>query len=112
MIKIMIKKKLKVGLTKSLTKLSNNSTANKEDSNSFAIQLFSKKEMLHSTSAQPAYGIPILMVQLLFMLETILPVAIMKYTFLRFRQSTRMAAESMIPVPSAITSWISAEKCV
>jgi hypothetical protein len=34
---------------------------NKEDSNSFATALSSKKEMLPSTSAQLAYGIPTLM---------------------------------------------------
>ena len=52
----MIKKKPKAGLTKFLTKSLNNFTANKEDSNLFATQLFSKKEMLHFISAQLAYG--------------------------------------------------------
>jgi hypothetical protein len=61
MTKIMTKKKLNHGAMLFLTKSSKLSTNNKEDSNSFATALSSKKEMLPSTSAQLAYGIPTLM---------------------------------------------------
>jgi hypothetical protein len=61
MTKIMTKKKLNHGAMLFLTKSSKPFTNNKEDSNSFATALYSKKEMLPFTSAQPAYGIPTLM---------------------------------------------------
>jgi hypothetical protein len=59
----MTKKKPNHGAMPFLTKSSKLSTNNKEDSNSFATALSSKKEMLPSISAQPAYGTQILMDQ-------------------------------------------------
>jgi len=57
----MTKKKLNHGAMPFLMKSSKPSTNNKEDSNLFATAPSSKKEMLPSTSAQPAYGTQILM---------------------------------------------------
>jgi hypothetical protein len=59
----MIKIKLNHGAMVFLMKSSKPYINNKEDSNSSATALFSKKEMLLFISAQPAYGILILMDQ-------------------------------------------------
>jgi hypothetical protein len=61
MTKIMTKKKLNHGAMLFLTKSSKLFINNKEDSNSFATALSSKKEMLPFTSVQLAYGILTLM---------------------------------------------------
>ncbi len=82
MINHMTKKKPKAYATKSQTKSLRPSIANKEDLNSLAMPLFSKKEMLHSTSAQPAYGIPILMVQLLSNMKMTNYIALSAYSVL------------------------------
>jgi hypothetical protein len=62
MAKIMIKTKPNHGAMIFLMKSSKLYANNKEDSNSFATALSSKKEMPLFISVQPAYGIPILMV--------------------------------------------------
>jgi hypothetical protein len=61
MTKIMTKKKPNHGAMLFLTKSLKLYINNKEDSNSFATALSSKKEMLPFTSAQLVYGIPTLM---------------------------------------------------
>ena len=63
--------KLKIGAMVFLMKSSKLYTNNKEDSNSFATPLSSKKEMPHFISAQLAYGILTLMVQSLLNMKMI-----------------------------------------
>ena len=60
--KVYEKDKLKIGAMVFLMKSSKLYINNKEDSNSFATALSSKKEMLHFISVQLAYGILTLMV--------------------------------------------------
>jgi hypothetical protein len=57
----MTKKKPNHGAIPFLMKLSKPSTNNKEDTNLYSTVPSSKKEMLPSTTAQPAYGTQILM---------------------------------------------------
>ena len=59
----MIKIKLNHGAMVFLMKSSKLYTNNKEDSNSYAPALSSKKDTPQATSAQPAYGIQTMMVQ-------------------------------------------------
>ena len=75
-------KKLNHGAMPFLMKSSKLYINNKEDSNSFATAPSSKKEMLHSTSAQPAYGTPILMVQSLSNMKMINYTASFAYSVL------------------------------
>jgi hypothetical protein len=63
MTKIMTKLKDNHGVMVLLMKLPKLSTNNKEDSNSYAPALSSKKDIPQATSAQPAYGIQTMMVQ-------------------------------------------------
>jgi hypothetical protein len=59
----MIKLKDNNGVMVLLMKLPKLSTNNKEDSNSYAHAPSSKKDIPQAISAQPAYGIPTMMVQ-------------------------------------------------
>jgi hypothetical protein len=76
----MIKIKLNLGAMVSLMKSSKPYINNKEDSNSFATVLSSKKETLLFILAQPAYGILILMVLSLLNMKTINYIASFAYS--------------------------------
>jgi hypothetical protein len=78
----MKKIKLKIGAMVFLMKSSKPYINNKEDSNSFATALFSKKEMLHSISAPLAYGILILMVPSLLNMKMTNYIALSAYSVL------------------------------